>query len=254
MKNHFDTIASQYYNYTPKIPTAYINLLLETFHTASSDRVIDLGCGSGEIAQEFAKKSSFVQGLDASKIMIKMAKRHDKNHTVRWIQGPVENFDFHSNKYNLIFCFESFHLFLDHVSLIKKCSAALKVGGFLGIGWRMFEWDMPLKDIIKETFDTYGIDRGEWGLWTCPTFSDDIKSANTDIKKIQTKQIKISNQTTVNKIANYVLHNSRSLLIDKNVKAKIIKELEKRFLSVYPAGHSNGDITYSLIYAEKESK
>ncbi|MEK7572109.1 MAG: methyltransferase domain-containing protein [Patescibacteria group bacterium] len=78
MTNSFDPIAEGYYNSTPAIPQQYLNLLQKTFHILPEDRIIDLGCGSGELALTFAKQSSFVEGLDASGKMIEMAKEKDK--------------------------------------------------------------------------------------------------------------------------------------------------------------------------------
>lgn len=252
-KNSFNKIAKAYYSSTPTIPQKYTDLLQETFQTKPEDRIIDLGCGSGDIALMFAKKSSFVEGIDSSKTMIEMAQKKDAHQKVTWIYKSVDDFNFESEKYQLIFTYEAFHLFQNHVSLIKKCSKALKPGGFLGIGWTMYEWDFPLKQAIKETFADHGIFRGEWGLWTCPKFPADVIASKTDLTVPLKKTIGIKSQTPVSVITNYILNNSKSTFLSNDLKSKIAKDLEKRFLKIYPSGESHGYTRYSLMYCKKIS-
>lgn len=92
--SQFDKIAVSYYNSVPDIPQQYINLIQRTFNIVPDDKVIDLGCGSGDLIRRLAKKSLNVTGLDSSKIMIKMAQEKDKNNQVKWIHKSVEDFNF----------------------------------------------------------------------------------------------------------------------------------------------------------------
>ncbi len=247
----FDTIAEEYYTFTPLLPEKYINLIGKTFNIKSNDTIIDLGCGSGDLPLALTKFTHSIEGIDISKKMIEMAKAKDESKQVIWHHKSVDDFDFGVNKYNLIIAFESFHLFSNPQEIIKRCAKALKPGGVLCIGWRMYEWDIPLKDVIKETFDKYGIDRGEWGLWTCPQFLEDLKSAKTNLKSPQKKEISIKTSAPLDIIANYVLNVSRSAHINKEQKEELKSALVKSFLKIYPKRKSNGFTTYSLVYSQK---
>lgn len=251
-RSSFDTIAEAYYSSTPNIPQEYIKLLQETFHISSEDRIIDLGCGSGDLALTFANKTSFVEGLDASKTMISMAEEKDKDKKVKWIHKNTEDFDLGQEKYDLIFSYESFHLFRNHKKLIKQCARALKPGKYLGLGWVVYEWDIPLKDAIYETFAKYGIARGEWGLWTCPQFAEDVQEATTELAIPEKKELKISTQTPIHVIVNYILSISKSASLNEEIKAKIARDLEKRFLEIYPSGKSDGYTVYSLVFSKRK--
>jgi ubiquinone/menaquinone biosynthesis C-methylase UbiE len=62
-------------------------------------RVLELGCGTGDIALAIAQHGAHVIGLDSSPEMIKAAA--DKAHrrgctTTRWVQGRMESFAFHT--------------------------------------------------------------------------------------------------------------------------------------------------------------
>ncbi len=251
MDNSFENIVKSYYKFTPVLPEKYIRLILETFEISANDKIIDLGCGSGDLTLALNKHASSVEGIDISKTMITKAREKDKNKQVTWIQDSVENFDLGEEKYNLIISFESFHLFPRQKELIQRCAKALKPGGFLSIGWRMYEWDIPLKKAIKETFDAYGIDRGEWGLWTCPTFFHDIEMSKTDLKAPQQRKIAIKTKTSIDVIANNVLNNSRSAHIHNDRKKELQKALRKSFLEIYPSGQSDGYTEFVLMYAQK---
>lgn len=247
----FDPIAEAYYTFTPTLPEKYINLIQETFTLQQSDHILDLGCGSGDLTLSLANYSSFVQGVDISKKMICMAKEKDVQNKVTWHLASVEDIDLGEETQNLIISFESFHLFPNPVEIIKKCARALRPGGALCIGWRMFEWDIPLKEAVKETFDIYGIDRGTWGRWTCPTFAQEIEASNTGLSALKQKTIAIKTQAPLDVIANHVLNNSRSARISNELKPTLQKALVQAFLQVYPSGKSEGYTTYTIMYAKK---
>jgi ubiquinone/menaquinone biosynthesis C-methylase UbiE len=183
--------------------------------------------------------------------MIDMARKKDVHKQVSWHLASVDDFDLEEEKYNLIISFESFHLFADPVKLITRCAKALQPGGSLCIGWRMFEWDVPLKDVIQETFDEYGIDRGTWGRWTCPTFAQEIGASKTGLQAPQKKELFIKTQAPLHVIANHVLHNSRSARISNEIKPTLQKALTNAFLQVFPSGKSKGPTEYTIVYTTK---
>ena len=175
----FDTIADVYYSLIPALPEQYIQLILQTLTLTPTDTIIDLGCGSGDLALALRNVSSFVQGIDVSGTMISLAREKDQQQQVTWIQQSVEDFDLGEETYNLIISFESFHLFPNPRELIKRCAKALKPGGALCIGWRMYAFDIPLKNALEETFAAHNIPY-EWGFWTCPAFPAMVREAKQD--------------------------------------------------------------------------
>lgn len=249
--SQFDKIAVSYYSSVPDIPQRYINLLQRTFNIQSSDSVIDLGCGSGDLTLSLAKKSSFVTGVDSSKTMIKMAQGKDKNNLARWINSPVENFDFGKEKYDLILSYESFHLFSNKKQLIKRFADALKKNGALCIGWAMYAFDYPLKSTIEEIFEAHGRPWKDWGAWTCPDFSVLINESNVDLSEIRQKRIVVKAKISTDKIIDYFFSVSKTASLSDIEKKRIVEDLKERITKIYPSGESIGYNEYSIKYCTK---
>lgn len=247
----FDNIAEDYYTFTPALPEEYIKLLQKTFQITSKDHIIDLGCGSGDLALNFAKYSSFVEGIDISKTMIDMAKKKDIQEKVTWIHKSVSEFDFGIEKYNLIFSFESFHLLPNQKELIQRFAQALKPDGILCIGWAMYAFDPPLKDIIEKTFANHGIPWDDWGAWTCPMFSEMVRVSNTGLSFPKQKSIKVKSHISTKAILNYFFSVSKTAHLNEHIKQKISQELSKGISEIYPSGESVGYDQYTIIYCKK---
>lgn len=247
----FDTIAASYYNSSvPAISKKYFTLLQKTFAIKPTDTILDLGCGAGDLTLKLADISSFVEGIDNSRTMIKMAKAKDVNKKVQWIYDSVENFEFGEKKYDLILSFESFHLFPKKRELIKKCAKALKKGGFLCIGFRMYAFDIPLREAFEQTFADHNIPY-EWGFWTYPNFSTDVKAAKVGLSSLEEKDIKIPARVSTENILNFVFNISHSASLTDNLKRSAYEDLKKRILKVYPSGECRGYDQYIIQYCRK---
>jgi ubiquinone/menaquinone biosynthesis C-methylase UbiE len=250
-KDLFTTIADTYYSLTPTLPEAYVQLLLKTFATSSTDTIIDLGCGSGDLALALRNTSSFVQGIDISSAMIKLAEEKDKQKRVTWLQQPIEDFDLGTERYNLIISFDSFHIFTHQQELIQRCARALKPGGVLCIGWVMYAFDPPLQTAIEETFATYGVPWDDWGAWTCPTFPAMVKEAAPMLSEPQQKSVSVPARVSTKDILNYNFNVSKTASLSKDMKDSISQALWKKISAIFPSGESVGYDQYSLMYCKK---
>lgn len=249
----FDNIAESYYSFTPALPEKYIDLLNETFLVQQNDSIIDLGCGSGELALKFAKWSTSVEGVDVSNKMISMARQKDINNKVRWIKASADEFDFGKSKYKLIFAFEAFHLFSKQQEIIRRCTKGLKQDGSLCIGWATYEWEPWLRRIIIEVFASYGVHWDEWGNWTCPTFPTQLAEVNGTLGFPLKKHVAIETTTSIKDIINYLFSISKTAFLDDSLKLKISQELQAKFMQVFPSGRSEGKTYYNIIYSTNYS-
>ncbi|MEM3769696.1 MAG: methyltransferase domain-containing protein [Candidatus Bathyarchaeia archaeon] len=78
-----------------------MEITLELIKPSAGKRILDVGCGSGKLAVECAKRGAEVYGIDISKNMIEIAKDHCKKEKVKVelmvgdaLQGLPKNFDF----------------------------------------------------------------------------------------------------------------------------------------------------------------
>ena len=223
----------------------------ETFQINSRSRVVDLGCGSGDVALSFAQRTPFVEGVDSSRSMIDMAKRKKGVSPVTWTHMPVQEFDFGHEQYDLIFSYESFHLFPDKKEIIKKSASGLKKGGVLGVGWAMYAFDYPLKDSIEEVFAKNDSPWENWGEWTCPDLPRLVKEANVDLSAPQQRTTLVPARMPTPKILEYLFNVSKTASLDEEVKTKISRELTDKVAEIYPSGESVGFDEYSVLYFVK---
>jgi len=94
--------------------------------------VLDIGCGGGLLAEEFAKKGANVAGIDSSESSIKIAQEHaHKNDLdIKYLVGSTEQLPI-NDKFDVVVCADVF----EHVEELEKCiseiSRVLKPNGLL---------------------------------------------------------------------------------------------------------------------------
>ena len=87
-----------------------VDYLMKKMNLVKSNKILDLGCGAGRHAIEFAKRGIFVTGIDISEVMLENAKKRtdDEKVIVNYIQYSLANLsDLQLNKenYNGAICF-----------------------------------------------------------------------------------------------------------------------------------------------------
>lgn len=92
------------------------------------DDVLDLGCGTGHLAQEIrVLTDGRVVGVDLSPEMIASA-RDAAPHTIEFIVGAAETLDM-PGQFDAILCNSAFQWFTDEPRALANCFAALRRGG-----------------------------------------------------------------------------------------------------------------------------
>lgn len=88
----FDSYYEQPKGFINKIVNAWLRkpglikrmeITLELIKPSSGKRILDVGCGSGKLVIECAKRGAEVYGIDISKNMIEIARRHCKENNVK---------------------------------------------------------------------------------------------------------------------------------------------------------------------------
>jgi len=253
MSNHFDEVAELYDSLLAPLPKEYIQLIWMHFNLSKYDRVIDLGCGSGLLTIPLARLSSHVEGLDSSEKLLKIARSRDTHKRVRWIHSPAEEFDFGREKYKLIISFEAFHLFNKPEELIRKCSLALKVGGYLCVGWIIYHWEQSLKDIIIDVFASNGIMWGEWGYWSCPKFADLVKHGNFGLSSVVQKTLMVDVSSHIKDIVLYLTSIDIAAPLKPEARVDLAQELETKLRSALSSEWIRGVSLYTIAYSQKVS-
>ena len=132
--SHFDEFTSEkpWNAFTDKSYNKIINLFIKKLNPNSNDIIIDMGCGTGELAEKIkSKKFSNVIGLDISKNCILMAKKQYKG--IKFRVGDIEKTGFKNNSIDVIFYCGILHHFMNREKVLNEANRILKNNGKLFI-------------------------------------------------------------------------------------------------------------------------
>ena len=95
-------------------------------------RVLDIGCGGGLLAEEFAKAGAEVTGIDPSLESLAAARVHARQHglDIEYRHGVAEEVPFADDEFDLVYCCDV----LEHVSDVDRsvgeAARVLEPGGY----------------------------------------------------------------------------------------------------------------------------
>lgn len=133
-----DRSVAEAYPHRPPYPAATFDVLAGLLGDGSR-AVLDVGCGTGDIARRLAPLVGRVDAVDASAAMIAQGRRQAGGAApnLRWIAGMVEEAAL-APPYGLITAGESLHWF-DWEVVFPRFAAALDPRGFLALIGRNWE-------------------------------------------------------------------------------------------------------------------
>lgn len=116
---------SQMQNHSPE-------LLLAASGVRPDDSVLDVACGPGLMACEFAKVARHVTGIDLTPAMIEQARTLQRSHgltNLTWHVGDVLPLPFPTASFSLVFTRYSFHHLLDPKAVLAEMVRVCRSGG-----------------------------------------------------------------------------------------------------------------------------
>jgi ubiquinone/menaquinone biosynthesis C-methylase UbiE len=145
--------------------TATLRETLKRLDIKPTDRVLDIGCGTGSLLQAISQKHPSVNliGLDISKEMLKVAcnKRINK---CNFITGQVQWLSFRSKSFDVVVSCNAFHYWRMPEACLREIARILKPQGTIIIT----DWcddyiackicDLFLRMFNRAHFKTYGND------------------------------------------------------------------------------------------------
>ncbi len=94
-----------------------------------SDKMLDIGCGSGFFASLAAKTGADVTGFDATQQLIEEAKL--RNSSIKFLTGEMEELPFDDNSFDIVTGFNSFQYASDVKHAFNEAKRVLKEKGKL---------------------------------------------------------------------------------------------------------------------------
>jgi SAM-dependent methyltransferase len=146
------SIASMYHHRPPYVSEVF-DLLLELM-PAEPRRVLDLGCGTGDVSFGLAPYVDSIDAVDPSAAMLEVARSRAQRikAEIHWIHSTAEEFEL-VGPYDLVVAGESLQ-WMDWYHVLPGCQEALCPGSFLAVvSGREFvdvPWGAELRQIIPK--------------------------------------------------------------------------------------------------------
>lgn len=124
--------SQDYARYRPGYPASFYERIVPLGIGLPGQRVLDLGCGTGNIARELARRGCEVTGVDISEGQIAVARRlcADENLRVDFLVRPAENTQLSAGSFNVVTAAQSW-LYFDRDRVVAEVKRLLAPGGRL---------------------------------------------------------------------------------------------------------------------------
>lgn len=130
--NRFTKLAKEFFHKSHSSNQYGLNLMLKLSNPGKEDVILDVACGSGVIACEYAKLVNHVTGMDITPSLIERAKRVQKElklNNIEWKVGDVSNLPFNDESFSIVMTRASFHHIVDRKTVPDKMIRVCKIGG-----------------------------------------------------------------------------------------------------------------------------
>jgi SAM-dependent methyltransferase len=161
--DRFGSRAADYAHHRADFPAATVDRLVGLGVGRPGQRLLDVGCGTGTLARQFAARGCRVTGLDVDARMLEAAVEQATADgvEVEWTEAPAEETGLPAGSFDVVVAAQCWHWF-DGASAAVEVRRLLVPGGLLAIG--NFDW-LPLPGTVSgETEALIQSHHPTWGL------------------------------------------------------------------------------------------
>ncbi|WP_200975685.1 class I SAM-dependent methyltransferase [Echinicola sp. 20G] len=166
------------YNDKHSFVFAYGAQLLELLAPQKGERILDLGCGAGQLTHQISESGAKVIGLDQSPEMV--AKAQSLYPAIEFKVGDAADFSF-GEKFDAIFSNATLHWVLSYQKAIQAMYKNLKSGGRLIVEFGGKGNVQQIERTLKDTLARHGyLQQSQIQLWYFPSigaYSSELEKA-----------------------------------------------------------------------------
>ena len=128
----FDEIAAEYDRYRPAYPDELIDQACQVAGIGSGDRVLEVGCGSGQLTRSLVARGLRVTALEPGKSLVALARQNLEGAGVEFVNAQFEDAPLPREQFQAVFSASAFHWIDPKVSW-QKTADVLVPGGTLAL-------------------------------------------------------------------------------------------------------------------------
>lgn len=153
----FKGTASYYSRYRPLYPSSLIRYLVNKFALDNNGQLLDLGCGTGQLALRLSDWFEEIVGVDTEQEMLDEAIRLSKDNrisNVKWLHGRAEELSSDWGTFRLTIIAKAFH-WMDRESILKILYNSSDTNGGIAIIDNYSEkqepllWQQKVNEVVK---------------------------------------------------------------------------------------------------------
>jgi len=250
-----------YVKYRPGIPKKVINIIVKHFDIKPTDRVLDIGCGTGQVALAMEGKCGEMVCLDPDPEMLKWAKKATKDCKMKliWINCSAEDLWKLKEKlgtFKVATCSRAFHWMNQEQTLKSLVELTGEDGGVAVFSDRVLwggdeEWKQAVKRVIQKYLgENVGKEK--------PIEPDELWEniiARSVFRFVKTHDVPIKRSWDVESIIGYIFSTAAAapyLFGDQLDRFK--EETKNILLSINPKGTFKETAVWSIVLGSRKPR
>jgi len=262
-KELFSGTYEYYAKYRPGIPEEIINIIVKHFDIKLNDRLLDIGCGTGQVALAMEGKCGEMVCLDSDPEMLKQAKKVTKDFQMKltWINrgsqdlGKVkENFDI----FKIATICRAFH-WMNQKQVLEDLDDLIDENGGIAIFGDKSFWTGQEKwqQVIKRVVQKYLGEERRAGTGTFKQSDERWEDVigRSSFKFVKIQQMLIMRNWNIESIIGYLFSTSFAaphLFGDQLDRFK--EKIKNTLLSINPKGVFQEKAVWSIVLGSKKSR
>lgn len=254
----FASTAGYYARYRPGYPAAALDRIRAAFGLDGAGRLLDLGCGTGELARALHGDFTEVVGLDVSAEMLAEARRQATQAgitNIRWYHLPAEEISDALGRFRLVAIGNAFHwmrreVVLDRAYDLLEPGGGIAILGNPGVWTGEDAWERAAHDVIVRWLGARRRTRA--GFFADEEGAEKIALARSRFVDLEAGEHRWSRPVDVDTILGGFFSTSfasRALLGDR--ADDFAADLRRALLALDPAGHFVQHLITDYLFAHK---
>jgi len=251
-----------YVKHRPPIPEEVIGVIVKHFDIKPNDRVLDIGCGTGQVALAMEGKCKEMVCVDSDPEMLKWAKKATKDSKTKlsWINCNAEDLGKFKEKlgiFKVATCSRAFHR-MKQDQVLKDLADLIEEDGGVAVFSDRVLWDgdEEWKQTVKKVIQKYLGEKSRVGKEK-PIEPDELWEniiARSVFGFVKTHDVPIKRNWNVKSIIGYVLSTAAAApYLFGNQLDRFKEEVKNTLLSINSKGVYQENAVWSIVLGSKKS-